>query len=164
MKMEQEAKNNEKKALFEDLKVKLTKQGKKNNMMFLLWCLILAAGLVAITISHYDLVGQLLYTVLFAVLVVSTIHSSHWYGKMTKAATVQEMLSIFDKNRKIEKWKVYIIVPISVILALIYLFKGIEFLPVSMLFIGVAANYFRSIIEEMSDDIEYLRDPEPQED
>ena len=35
--MEQEAINNEKKALFEDLKVKLAKQGKKMNIMFLVW-------------------------------------------------------------------------------------------------------------------------------
>lgn len=162
--MGQEAKNNEKKALFEDLKVKLAKQGKKNNIMFLLWCLILAVGLVKITISHYDLVGQLLYTVLFVVSVVSSIHSSHWYGKMTKTATAQELLSIFDKNRKIEKWKVFIIVPISIILSLIYLIKGVEFLPVAMLLTGTAASYFRSVIVKISDDIEYLRGPEPQED
>ena len=162
--MEQEAINNEKKALFEDLKVKLAKQGKKMNIMFLVWCLLLSAQLVMMAIRHYDLVGQVLYTVLVVAVVLSGIHSSYWYGKMTKAATVQEMLSIFDKNRKIEKWKVYMIIPIAIILSLIYLVKGIEFIPLAMLFTGVAANNFRPSIEGMSDDIEFMREPGQQGD
>lgn len=102
--MEQE--NSEKRALFENIKSEIAKQRKNSNILFLIWCLILSAGLVVCAVKHYDLVGQLVYSALFVGALLLGLHSSHWLGKMANAATVQELLTVYNKNWKIEKWKV----------------------------------------------------------
>lgn len=156
--MEQEAFNSEKNVLFEKIKSELAKQLKKDNILFLVWCLILTAGLVVCAVRHYILLGQLVYTILFVVSVLLSFHSSHWLGKMAKAATAQELLSIYDKNRVIERWKVVLDLVIVLLVSFYFMaFKDAGALSTLMMLPAVAANNYRPTVEKMSDDIEDLR-------
>ena len=161
--MEQEALNSEKKALFEKIKCDLAKRRKKDNILFLFY-LLLAVGLIVSTIKNYDLVVQLVDIILFVGVILLGLHSSYWVGKMSKAATAQELISIYDKNRKIEKWKVNLFTLIAFILSFYFMVINYEGPSFIMLFTAIAVNVFRPNIEKRSDDIDDLRDLEPQVD
>ena len=157
--MEQE--NSEKRALFENIKSEIAKQRKNSNILFLIWCLILSAGLVVCAVKHYDLVGQLVYSALFVGALLLGLHSSHWLGKMANAATVQELLTVYNKNWKIEKWKVILFYSIASILSLFYIISlapDAGLLPYLMLITAIAASSFRGCIGKKRDDIDGLRD------
>ena len=156
--MEQETSSSEKSALFEKIKSELAKQLKSSNIVFLVMSLIVAAGLVVCAVKHYILIGQLAYAVLFFLMILIGCYSSHWLGKMAKAATPQELLSIYDKNMVYEKWiEIFYILIVILVSFYFVAFRDAGAISNLMLLTAVPANTYRSTVAKMSDDVEDLR-------
>ena len=155
--MGQDALNNEKSALFEKIMSELAKQ-LKDNILFLIMSLVIGAGVVVCAVKHYALLGLLAYSVLFFVMNLIGCHSSHWLGKMAKAATAQELLSVYDKNMVFEKWKVVLYIVITILVSFYFLaFSNTGAVTSFMLLTAIPVSTYRSTVARMSDAIEDLR-------
>ena len=161
--MEQETLNNDKSVLLENTKAVLAKQAKKNNISFLIFCLLMAILLVCIMVKRYDLVVQLIYTVMYAAFVFIGFHITSWVGKMVKAADVNELLSVYDKNIRIDKTITTVFIVIAAILLLFLVFKDMTEYTL-FLIAALAFSSHMGGVRKISGEIEKLRDAEQQKD
>ena len=103
--MEQEELINEKNELFEGFKSEFSKQAKRSKIGIVFICLFVGLFIASAVSGH---INWLPCTIICILLFGAGCHSMIWHNKIAKADDAQEFLTIYDKNRKIEKWKTII--------------------------------------------------------
>ena len=161
--MEQETLNNDKSVLLENAKAVLAKLAKNNNLSFLFFCLLMAILLVCIMVKRYDLVAQLIYSVMYVAYVLIGFHITSWVGKTVKAVDVNELLSVYDKNIRIDKTITTIFGVIAALLLFFFLFKDMKEYSLFLITALAFGSHMRGV-RRIGSEIEKLRDAEQQKD
>lgn len=105
--MEQEKLNIGKDELFESIKSAFAKQAKLGTIGFCIFCLLLGLYFVTIIIGAIQDVGikeLVFFVVMLPLCIILGIIYKNRNSKMANADSIQDLLAVYDKHKKIDKW------------------------------------------------------------
>lgn len=118
--MEPQELTNERNKLFENYKSYFSRQAKTSTITFVIFCVLAGLCIFSAVIGYWDWLIGIVGCIIF---LVAGSHDIIWYHKLAKADDAQELLTIYDKKRKIEKWTtltcVLFIIAIIIVLVVI---------------------------------------------
>ena len=118
--MEPQELTNERNKLFENYKSYFSKSAKVRTITFVIFCVLAGLCIFSAVIGYWDWLIGIVGCIIF---LVAGSHDIIWYHKLAKADDAQELLTIYDKKRKIEKWTtltcVLFIIAIIIVLVVI---------------------------------------------
>jgi SNF family Na+-dependent transporter len=118
--MEPQELANERDRLFENYKSYFSKSAKVRTITFVIFCVLAGLCIFSAVIGYWDWLIGIVGCIIF---LVAGSHDIIWYHKLAKADDAQELLTIYDKKRKIEKWTtltcVLFIIAIIIVLVVI---------------------------------------------
>ena len=91
----------EKNKLFESLTWWYSRRAKVSTITFVVFCLLAGLCIFSAVIGYMDWPPSIVGCILFLAV---GCHDIIWYHKLAKANNAQELLTIYDKKRKIDKW------------------------------------------------------------
>ena len=103
--MESQELTNERDRLFENYKSYFSRQAKTSTITSVIFCVLAGLCIFSAVIGYWDWLIGIVGCIIF---LVAGIHDMIWYPKLAKADDAQELLTIYDKKRKIEKWTTFI--------------------------------------------------------
>ena len=139
--MEREDLIKERNKLFEKYRNESAKNGKNGLIAFILACLG-SVLLLNMAINNSSIKEQAFYTILFLSLGIVEFHRMNWNRKASKAENAHEFIAIYDKNKKIEKWINFIVIPIFAILFIVWEIYHGSLSSLLVFGIGVPLVYF----------------------
>ena len=99
--MESQELTNERNKLFENYKSYFSRHAKTSTITFVIFCVLAGLCIFGAVTGYMDWLPCIACCIVF--LGVGS-HGIIWYPKLAKADDAQELLTIYDKKRKIEKW------------------------------------------------------------
>ena len=116
--MEPQELTNERDRLFENYKSYFSRQAKTSTITFVIFCVLAGLCIFSAVIGYWDWLIGIVGCIIF---LVAGIHDMIWYPKLAKADDAQELLTIYDKKRKIERWTtlIYALFIIAFIIGLV---------------------------------------------
>ena len=103
--MEPQELTNERDRLFENYKSYFSRHAKTSTITFVIFCVLAGLCIFSAVIGYMDWLPCIACCIVF---LVAGSHGIIWYPKLAKADDAQELLTIYDKKRKIEKWTTFI--------------------------------------------------------
>ena len=100
--MEPQELTNEKNELFESFKSFASRRAKQSTITFVIFCVLAGLCLFSAVIGYMNWITCIVCCIVF---LIAGSYGIFWYPKLAKADDAQEFLTIYDKKRKIEKWK-----------------------------------------------------------
>ena len=115
--MEPQELNNERDRLFENYKSYFSRQAKTSTITFVIFCVLAGLCIFSAVIGYMDWLPCIACCIVF---LVAGSHGIIWYPKLAKADDAQELLTIYDKKRKIEKWTQALFIIAFIIMLVIF--------------------------------------------
>ena len=115
--MEQQELTNERDRLFENYKSYFSRQAKTSTITFVIFCVLAGLCIFSAVIGYMDWLPCIACCIVF---LVAGSHGIIWYPKLAKADDAQELLTIYDKKRKIEKWTQALFIIAFIIMLVIF--------------------------------------------
>ena len=115
--MEPQELTNERDRLFENYKSYFSRQAKTSTITFVIFCVLAGLCIFSAVIGYWDWLIGIVGCIIF---LVAGIHDMIWYPKLAKADDAQELLTIYDKKRKIEKWTQALFIIAFIIMLVIF--------------------------------------------
>jgi hypothetical protein len=116
--MESQELTNERDRLFENYKSYFSRQAKTSTITFVIFCVLAGLCIFIAVIGYWDWLVGIVGCIIF---LIAGSHDIIWYPKLAKADDAQELLTIYDKKRTIEKWTtlIYALFIIAFIIGLV---------------------------------------------
>ena len=108
---------NERDRLFENYKSYFSRQAKTSTITFVIFCVLAGLCVFSAVIGYMDWLPCIACCIVF---LVAGSHGIIWYPKLAKADDAQELLTIYDKKRKIEKWTQALFIIAFIIMLVIF--------------------------------------------
>ena len=108
---------NERDRLFENYKSYFSRQAKTSTITFVIFCVLAGLCIFSAVIGYMDWLPCIACCIVF---LVAGSHGIIWYPKLAKADDAQELLTIYDKKRKIEKWTQALFIIAFIIMLVIF--------------------------------------------
>ena len=99
--MEPQELTNERNKLFENYKSYFSRHTKTSTITFVIFCVLAGLCIFGAVTGYMDWLPCIACCIVF---LVAGSHGIIWYPKLAKADDAQELLTIYDKKRKIDKW------------------------------------------------------------
>ena len=115
--MEPQELTNERNKLFENYKSYFSRQAKTSTITFVIFCVLAGLCIFSAVIGYMDWLPCIACCIVF---LVAGSHGIIWYPKLAKADDAQELLTIYDKKRKIEKWTQALFIIAFIIMLVIF--------------------------------------------
>ena len=115
--MEPQELNNERDRLFENYKSYFSRQAKTSTITFVIFCVLAGLCIFGAVTGYMDWLPCIACCIVF---LVAGSHGIIWYPKLAKADDAQELLTIYDKKRKIEKWTQALFIIAFIIMLVIF--------------------------------------------
>jgi SNF family Na+-dependent transporter len=115
--MEPQELTNERDRLFENYKSYFSRQAKTSTITFVIFCVLAGLCIFSAVIGYMDWLPCIACCIVF---LVAGSHGIIWYPKLAKADDAQELLTIYDKKRKIEKWTQALFIIAFIIMLVIF--------------------------------------------
>ena len=115
--MEPQKLTNERDRLFENYKSYFSRQAKTSTITFVIFCVLAGLCIFSAVIGYMDWLPCIACCIVF---LVAGSHGIIWYPKLAKADDAQELLTIYDKKRKIEKWTQALFIIAFIIMLVIF--------------------------------------------
>ena len=115
--MEPHELTNERDRLFENYKSYFSRQAKTSTITFVIFCVLAGLCIFSAVIGYMDWLPCIACCIVF---LVAGSHGIIWYPKLAKADDAQELLTIYDKKRKIEKWTQALFIIAFIIMLVIF--------------------------------------------
>lgn len=127
--MEHEKLNIGKDELFESIKNEFAKQTKLRTIVFCIFCLLLGIYFCTLIIGAIQNAGikeQVFFAVMFPLCIILGVIYKNRNSKMANADSAQELLAVYDKHKKIDKWMVAYDVVLLLAIIITVIFNGIN--------------------------------------
>ena len=115
--MEPQELTNERDRLFENYKSYFSRQAKTSTITSVIFCVLAGLCIFSAVIGYMDWLPCIACCIVF---LVAGSHGIIWYPKLAKADDAQELLTIYDKKRKIEKWTQALFIIAFIIILVIF--------------------------------------------
>lgn len=115
--MEPQELTNERDRLFENYKSYFSRQAKTSTITFVIFCVLAGLCIFGAVTGYMDWLPCIACCIVF---LVAGSHGIIWYPKLAKADDAQELLTIYDKKRKIEKWTQALFIIAFIIMLVIF--------------------------------------------
>lgn len=115
--MEPQELTNERDRLFENYKSYFSRHAKTSTITFVIFCVLAGLCIFSAVIGYMDWLPCIACCIVF---LVAGSHGIIWYPKLAKADDAQELLTIYDKKRKIEKWTQALFIIAFIIMLVIF--------------------------------------------
>ena len=115
--MEPQELANERNKLFENYKSYFSRHAKTSTITFVIFCVLAGLCIFGAVTGYMDWLPCIACCIVF---VVAGSHGIIWYPKLAKADDAQELLTIYDKKRKIEKWTQALFIIAFIIMLVIF--------------------------------------------
>lgn len=115
--MEPQELTNERDRLFENYKSYFSRQAKTSTITFVIFCVLAGLCIFSAVIGYMDWLPCIACCIVF---LVAGSHGIIWFPKLAKADDAQELLTIYDKKRKIEKWTQALFIIAFIIMLVIF--------------------------------------------
>jgi hypothetical protein len=115
--MESQELTNERDRLFENYKSYFSRQAKTSTITFVIFCVLAGLCIFGAVTGYMDWLPCIACCIVF---LVAGSHGIIWYPKLAKADDAQELLTIYDKKRKIEKWTQALFIIAFIIMLVIF--------------------------------------------
>lgn len=115
--MEPQELTNERDRLFENYKSYFSRQAKTSTITFVIFCVLAGLCIFSAVIGYMDWLPCIACCIVF---LIAGSHGIIWYPKLAKADDAQELLTIYDKKRKIEKWTQALFIIAFIIMLVIF--------------------------------------------
>ena len=115
--MEPQELTNERNKLFENYKSYFSRHAKTSTITFVIFCVLAGLCIFSAVIGYMDWLPCIACCIVF---LVAGSHGIIWYPKLAKADDAQELLTIYDKKRKIEKWTQALFIIAFIIMLVIF--------------------------------------------
>lgn len=118
--MEPQELTNERNKLFENYKSYFSRHAKTSTITFVIFCVLAGLCIFGAVTGYMDWLPCIACCIVF---LVAGSHGIIWYPKLAKADDAQELLTIYDKKRKIEKWTQALFIIAFIIMLVIFKVK-----------------------------------------
>ena len=115
--MEPQELTNERDKLFENYKSYFSRHAKTSTITFVIFCVLAGLCIFGAVTGYMDWLPCIACCIVF---LVAGSHGIIWYPKLAKADDAQELLTIYDKKRKIEKWTQALFIIAFIIMLVIF--------------------------------------------
>lgn len=115
--MEPQELTNERNKLFENYKSYFSRHAKTSTITFVIFCVLAGLCIFGAVTGYMDWLPCIACCIVF---LVAGSHGIIWYPKLAKADDAQELLTIYDKKRKIEKWTQALFIIAFIIMLVIF--------------------------------------------
>lgn len=115
--MEPQELANERNKLFENYKSYFSRHAKTSTITFVIFCVLAGLCIFGAVTGYMDWLPCIACCIVF---LVAGSHGIIWYPKLAKADDAQELLTIYDKKRKIEKWTQALFIIAFIIMLVIF--------------------------------------------
>ena len=115
--MEPQELTNERNKLFENYKSYFSRHTKTSTITFVIFCVLAGLCIFGAVTGYMDWLPCIACCIVF---LVAGSHGIIWYPKLAKADDAQELLTIYDKKRKIEKWTQALFIIAFIIMLVIF--------------------------------------------
>ena len=115
--MEPQELTNERNKLFENYKSYFSRHAKTSTITFVIFCVLAGLCIFGAVTGYMDWLHCIACCIVF---LVAGSHGIIWYPKLAKADDAQELLTIYDKKRKIEKWTQALFIIAFIIMLVIF--------------------------------------------
>ena len=115
--MEPQELTNERNKLFENYKSYFSRHAKTSTITFVIFCVLAGWCIFGAVTGYMDWLPCIACCIVF---LVAGSHGIIWYPKLAKADDAQELLTIYDKKRKIEKWTQALFIIAFIIMLVIF--------------------------------------------
>jgi len=115
--MEPQELTNERNKLFENYKSYFSRHAKTSTITFVIFCVLAGLCIFGAVTGYMDWLPCIACCIVF---LVAGCHGIIWFPKLAKADDAQELLTIYDKKRKIEKWTQALFIIAFIIMLVIF--------------------------------------------